>query len=40
MAVATETGDVVTGTGDDGRFELRRKGATVTSMEGLPPAID
>jgi hypothetical protein len=40
MAVATESGDEVTGTGDDGRFELRRKGATVTSMEGLPPAID
>ena len=40
MAVATESGDAVTGTGDDGRFELRRKGATVTSMEGLPPAID
>jgi hypothetical protein len=40
MNIATETGDAVTGTGDDGRFELRRKGATVTSMEGLPPAID
>ena len=40
MTVATETADAVTGTGDDGRFELRRKGATVTSMEGLPPAID
>jgi IrrE N-terminal-like domain len=26
--------------GDDGRFELRRKGAIVTSVEGLPPAID
>jgi hypothetical protein len=40
MTVATETGDTVTGTGDDGRFELRRRGALVTSMEGLPPAID
>jgi hypothetical protein len=40
MTVATETDDAVTGTGDDGRFELRRKGALVTSMEGLPPAID
>src|ERR1035437_4875586 len=40
MAVVTETGDAVTGTGDDGRFELRREGAVVTSMEGLPPAID
>jgi hypothetical protein len=40
MTVATETEDAVTGTGDDGRFELRRKGAVVTSMEGLPAAID
>jgi hypothetical protein len=40
LAVATEADDAITGTGDDGRFELRRKGATVTSMEGLPPAID
>src|ERR1019366_1323161 len=32
MTVATETADAVTGTGDDGRFELRRKGAVVTSM--------
>jgi hypothetical protein len=40
MTVATETADAVTGTGDDGRFELRRKGAVVTSMEGLPPALD
>jgi hypothetical protein len=40
LQVASETGDAVTGTGDDGRFELRRNGAIVTSMEGLPPAID
>jgi hypothetical protein len=40
MTVATETADAVTGTGDDGRFELRRTGAVVTSMEGLPPALD
>jgi hypothetical protein len=40
MSVATESDDAVTGTGDDGRFELRRKGAIVTSVEGLPPAID
>jgi hypothetical protein len=40
MTVATGTADAVTGTGDDGRFELRRKGAVVTSMEGLPPALD
>ncbi len=40
MTVATQTADAVTGAGDDGRFELRRKGATVTSMEGLPAALD
>jgi hypothetical protein len=39
MTVATESADAVTGTGDDGRFELRLKGTTVTSMEGLDPAI-
>jgi hypothetical protein len=39
MAVASESADAVTGTGDDGRFELRLKGAVVTSMEGLDPAI-
>ena len=40
MTVSSETGDAVSGTGDDGRFELRRQGALVTSMEGLPPALD
>jgi hypothetical protein len=35
MTVSSEGADVVTGTGDDGRFELRRKGALVTSVEGL-----
>jgi hypothetical protein len=40
MSVASETADSVTGTGDDGRFELRRKGALVTSVEGLGAAID
>ncbi len=40
MSVATESDEAVTGAGDDGRFELRRKGAIVTSVEGLPPAID
>jgi hypothetical protein len=39
MTVATESEDAVTGTGDDGAFELRRKGAVVTSVEGLDPAI-
>jgi hypothetical protein len=35
MTVAAESADSVTGTGDDGRFELRLKGAIVTSVEGL-----
>jgi hypothetical protein len=37
--VDSETADDVTGTGDDGRYELRRRGAIVTSVEGLEPAI-
>ena len=37
MRIASEEPDLLTGTGDDGRFELRRQGAIVTSMEGLPP---
>jgi hypothetical protein len=40
MSVASETADSVTGSGDDGRFELRRKGAIVTSVEGLGAAIN
>jgi hypothetical protein len=40
MSVASETADSVTGSGDDGRFELRRKGAIVTSVEGLDAAIN
>jgi hypothetical protein len=36
MQITGETPDCIMGNGDDGRFELRRKGATVTSMEGLP----
>jgi hypothetical protein len=39
MTVTTEAADALTGTGDDGRFELRRKGAIVTSVEGLDPEI-
>jgi len=35
MRVDSETADSVTGTGDDGAFELRRTGAIVTSVEGL-----
>ena len=37
MRIASEEPDLLTGTGDDGRFELRRQGAIVTSVEGLPP---
>jgi hypothetical protein len=33
--VTSEENDVIDGIGDDGRFELRRKGATVTSVEGM-----
>jgi hypothetical protein len=40
MEVTSETPDSIVGTGDDGRFELRRKGTVVTSMEGLPPAVN
>ena len=39
MTVSSEEADALTGTGDDGRFELRRKGTAVTSVEGLDPAI-
>jgi hypothetical protein len=37
MKVTREESDALTGNGDDGRFELRRKGAIVTSVEGLAP---
>jgi hypothetical protein len=36
MNVTAEAADSVTGTSDDGRFELRCAGNVVTSMEGLP----
>jgi hypothetical protein len=39
MTIAVDTADAVNGAGDDGRFELRRRGAIVTSMEGLPPVL-
>ncbi|SPF52443.1 conserved hypothetical protein [Candidatus Sulfopaludibacter sp. SbA4] len=39
LAVTSEDDGAVVGTGDDGRFELRRKGAVVTSVEGLDPGI-
>ena len=38
MTVDAETADRIAGTGDDGRFELRRTGAIVTSVEGMGPA--
>ncbi|SPE32066.1 conserved exported hypothetical protein [Candidatus Sulfopaludibacter sp. SbA6] len=38
-SVASEDADSVVGTGDDGGFELRRKGAVVTSVEGLDPGV-
>jgi hypothetical protein len=40
FTVKSETADSVTGSGDDGGFALRRVGAIVTSVEGLPPAVN
>ncbi len=40
LAVASRSADAVTGTGDDGRFELRRRGPVVTSVEGMEPALN
>ena len=39
LTVSSESADAVDGTGDDGRFELRRKGSIVTCVEGLDPEI-
>jgi len=39
MKVTSDEPDAVTGSGDDGSFELRRKGALVTSVEGMDPAL-
>jgi len=38
MTVETQTPTLITGLGDDGRFELRRNGAVVTSVEGMEAA--
>ena len=38
--VASQSAAEAAGTGDDGRFVLRLDGKTVTSMEGLPPAVN
>jgi len=40
MTIASDSADEVTGTGDDGRFELHRHGAIVTSVEGLDTGIN
>jgi hypothetical protein len=40
MTVASESVDQIDGSGDDGRFQLRRTGATVTSVEGLEGAVN
>jgi hypothetical protein len=40
FTVQSETADSATGSGDEGGFRLRRAGAVVTSMEGLPPGVD
>jgi hypothetical protein len=40
MTVSSESVDQVNGSGDDGRYELRRTGATVTSVEGLESAVN
>jgi hypothetical protein len=40
LEVVSESADKVEGTGDDGRFVLRRTGAVVTSVEGLPAGLN
>jgi hypothetical protein len=37
MKVTSESADAIDGLGDDGAFELRRKGVLVTSVEGMEP---
>ena len=39
MTVTAHTETSLSGTGDDGRFVLQRRGNIVTSMEGLPPEL-
>jgi hypothetical protein len=39
IAISGEQSDAIDGTGDNGRFELRRVGTLVTSVEGLDPAV-
>jgi hypothetical protein len=40
MQVASESDEAVKGSSEDGRFELKREGTVVTSVEGLDPAIN
>jgi len=40
IEIQSEAAGALAGTGDDGRFELRRSGVLVTSVEGLPPAVN
>jgi hypothetical protein len=40
MTVTSESVDELNGSGDSGQFQLRRNGATVTSVEGLAPALN
>lgn len=40
MNVTTEQADAIGGIGDDGNFQLARKGTVVTSVEGLDPALN
>ena len=40
FTVKSEAADSVTGSSGDGGFELRRAGAIVTSVEGLPAGVD
>ena len=39
LSVETETDEKIAGTGDDGRFELKRDGSLVTSVEGMDPGV-
>jgi hypothetical protein len=40
VSVGSETADAFSGTDDDGRFEMRRAGAVISSVEGLPPELN
>ena len=40
MEITAESAGLISGTGDDGRFELRLNRDVVTSVEGLPPVAE